>query len=176
LPSFLQIFGVALEAAADPDIQRPLSQRLLDSIHWFGEGVRETTDAARVIKYVTAMERLLMTQEHDDIAKIVAERTAAFCFAGDETQTLEQWRADASKIYDLRSRLVHGAMSPAAREVRDGAYLAAKLARFAILSVLNHFGEPGLKEDKISTKRLAKWFDSIVLASEALQAERQSGD
>jgi hypothetical protein len=166
---YLNVLGVAVESAVDPDLNRPLSRRVLDAIHWFGEGVRETTDAARVVKYVTALERLLMTREHDDIAKIVSNRTAAFCLVGDSTVTLEKWRSDARRVYDLRSRLVHGDLSPTAGQVRDGVYLSAKLARFAILSVIDHL-EQGLREDRVATRRLAKWFDTIVIASEEPEA------
>ena len=167
-------FGVALEAAVNPNLDRPLSRRVLDAVYWFGEGARETTDAARVVKYVTALERLLMTQEHGDIAKIVSDRAAAFCLIGDTTRTLQQWRVDALKTYNLRSRLVHGDMSPTSMDVASGVYLAGKMARLVLLSVLDHFGEQGLRAEKVATRRLAHWFDSIVQASEELEQQRRS--
>jgi len=170
---FIKLSGVALEIVVDPDLQRPVSRRVLDAIYWFGEGVRETGDAAKVVKYVTALERMLMTNEGDDIAKLVSERCAAFCLTSDEPITLEQWRAEALGLYELRSRLVHGDMSPLSKEVRSGARLGAKIARLVILAALRHLGEEGLHAERVSTSRLARWFDAIVSASEQFARERQ---
>ncbi len=169
---FVKLSGVALEIVVDPDRQRPVSRRVLDAIYWFGEGVREKGDAAKVVKYVTALERMLMTDERDDIAKLVSERCAAFCLTWDEHITLERWRADALGLYDLRSRLVHGDMSPLSKEVRSGARLGAKIARLVILAALRHLGEEGLRAERVSTSRLARWFDAIVLASKRVDGER----
>src|SRR5205085_2396212 len=63
----LELLGIALEAAVDPQMERPLSDRFLDAAHWFGEAVRESSPAAKVIKYVTALERMFMTDERDNI-------------------------------------------------------------------------------------------------------------
>jgi hypothetical protein len=172
---FLTNFGVALEAAANPELERPLSRRVLDAVYWFGEGVRDTTDAARVVKYVTALERLLMTEEHDDIAKIVSHRASAFCLVGDEARSLQDWRDDAVLAYDLRSRLVHGDISPTSADVANGVHIAARLARFVILSVLNHFALTGLRMENVAARRIARWFDHIVQASEELEKKRRAG-
>ena len=51
----LRFCGLALEAAVDPDLDRPLSRRFLDAAAWFGEAVREESPAAQVVKYVTAL-------------------------------------------------------------------------------------------------------------------------
>jgi hypothetical protein len=170
---FLTNFGAALEAAANPEIQRPLSRRVLDAVYWFGEGVRDTTNAARVVKYVTALERLLMTEEHDDIAKLVSQRASAFCLIGNEARTLQDWRDDAVLAYDLRSRLVHGDISPTSADVASGVHVVARLSRFVILSALNHFAATGLRTEQVATKRLARWFDHIVQASEELEERRR---
>jgi hypothetical protein len=171
---FLKFCGVALEAAVDPGLQRPISRRVLDAIYWFGEGVRETSDAARIVKYVTVIERMLMTEEHDDISKVVSERCAAFCSISKEPLGLARWKEDVLTLYNLRSRLVHGDMSPLSGEVRDGVHLGEKISRFAILSVLRHFGEDGLRAESVPTKRLARWFDAIVMASQQLDVERSA--
>jgi hypothetical protein len=171
---FLTNFGVALEAAANPEVNRPLSRRVLDAVYWFGEGVRDMTDAARVVKYVTTLERLLMTQEHDDIAKIVSDRASAFCLVGDDARTLQDWRDDATLAYELRSRLVHGDISPTSADVVNGLHIVASLTRFVILSVLNHFAAVGLRTENVAARRLARWFDHIVQASEELDERRRT--
>jgi hypothetical protein len=160
---YLDMVGIALESAVDPTLNRPLSRRVLDAMYWFGEAVRETTDAARIVKYVTALERMLMTQEHDDIANTVSDRCAAFCLVGDDRKTLAQWKVETLSLYNLRSRLVHGDMSPLSPEVVEGVHQAAQISRMAILSAMNHFNDrDGLRQENISNKRLAQFFDWIV--------------
>ena len=114
-----------------------------------------------------------MTQEHDDISSVVSRRCAAFCLTFGIDRSLAEWKSDATKLYNLRSRLVHGDMSPLTPEVQEGAYLGANLARQTILSVMHHFGTDGLNAERVSTKRLAKWFDAVVAASEQFDRERQ---
>jgi hypothetical protein len=160
---YLDLLGIALENLINPNLERPLSRRLLDAIYWFGEAVRETSSAAKIVKYVTALERMLMSREHDDIAKIVSDRSAAFCWIGDSGKSLETWRNETLSLYDLRSRLVHGDMSPLSLDVFTGVHVAARISRMAILSAMNHFAEnDGLRQRKVPNKRLARWFDSIV--------------
>jgi hypothetical protein len=164
----LDLCGIALECAVDPNLDRPASRRVLDAVQWYGEGVRETTDGARVVKYVTALERMLMTRKHNNIniAKVVSERAAAFCSVNDLKMPLEQWKRDILRVYDLRSRLVHGDMSPQSRDVVEGVHLGATIARLSILSALNHIGEAGLKSERVPNSRLAVWFDAIVRQSQ----------
>jgi hypothetical protein len=161
----LNLCGIVLESAANPTLDRPVSRRVLDAIQWFGEGVRETTGGAKVVKYVTALERMLMTREHDNIADVVANRAAAFCSVSDLKLPLEKWKADALRLYDLRSRLVHGDMSPQCKDVAVGVRLGERIVRLAILGVLNHIEEAGLKAGTISNARLSRWFDEIVRLS-----------
>jgi hypothetical protein len=169
---FLDYIGIAMEVAVNPNLSRPISQRVLDAIYWFGEAVRETADAARIIKYATALERMLMTSEHDDIGKYVSERCAAFCWVGDPKKALEEYKAETESLDDLRSRLVHGDLSPLAPQVAEKVDGASTLTRLAILSVLNHFSDQGgLTAENVSNKRLAKWFDHYVELSKRCTAE-----
>jgi hypothetical protein len=162
---FLDLIGIALEAAVNPNLQRPLSRRLLDAIYWFGEAVRESTDAARIVKYVTALERMMMTQERDDIAGVVSDRVAAFIWIDNRSKTLAEWKAVVARLYDLRSRLVHGDMSPGAMDVSENVGTAAHITRMSILSALHHFGATGMRAEKVPRKQLGAWFDNIVSLS-----------
>jgi|GEM_PF-972125 len=158
----LELCGVALEAAVDPDLDRPLSRRLLDAAQWFGEAARDESPSTRVVKYVTALERMLMTEEHDDITTTVSLRLASLCAVLGDPDDFERWRLNSRDTYDLRSRLVHGSLSPGAAAVRAGVGKAARLSESGILFALSNFGEDGLRADKISTVRIAKWFDGLV--------------
>ncbi len=70
----IRLCGVALEAAINPDLNRPLSWRFLDAARWFGEAAREESPSTAVVKYATALERLVMTEERGDISSIFAVR------------------------------------------------------------------------------------------------------
>lgn len=167
----LELCGVALEAAVDPDLDRPLSRRLLDAAQWFGEAARDESPSTRVVKYVTALERMLMTEEHDDITTTVSLRLASLCAALGDHEDFERWRLNTRDTYDLRSRLVHGSLSPGAPAVRAGVGKAARLSESGILFALSNFGEDGLRADKISNARIARWFDGLVaLVQEHLAA------
>lgn len=155
----LGLCGTALRSIVEPEIERPLSHRFLDAAQWFGEAVRETSKAAKVVKYVTALERILMTDEKADITTTVSSRAAAFCYAIPSKSSLNAWKSEAQRAYAIRSKLVHGSMSPEADEVHEGIRLAAKVSDASIHSVLAALGEEGLLAEKVSAKRLAKWFD-----------------
>lgn len=156
---FQSLFSVALEAVVCPDLERPLSRRFLDAAQWFGEACREKSPATRTVKFVTALERMLMTEERDDITSLVSERVAALCF--DLNTTRAEWTEKAKAAYDLRSRLVHGSISPRAPEVKKGADIAAEVTEAALMRAIEAFGVDGLRSEGITSKKLASWFQHL---------------
>ncbi|MBP0629981.1 HEPN domain-containing protein [Cupriavidus sp. AcVe19-1a] len=152
--------AVALEAAVDPDLERPLSRRFLDAAQWFGEASRDSSPATRTVKFVTAIERMVMTEERDDITSVVAERVAALCF--DAEKSREAWREKAKEAYNLRSRLVHGSISPRAPKLRRGAGIAAEVAEATLRRALEAFGIDGLRAESLKSERLARWFQELL--------------
>lgn len=158
----LSLCGLALETAVDPDLARPISRRFLDAAQWFGEASRDERSATRVVKYVTALERMVMTDEMDDIARVVSERVAALCCDRADASDRQKWRDDARRIYGLRSRLVHGSMSPGDPDIESGAWLAAHVGEETLLSALGALGNEGLEAEAVSTKRLARWYGGVV--------------
>jgi hypothetical protein len=166
--------GVALEAAVNPDLIRPLSRRFLDAALWFGQAVREESPAASAVKYVTAIERILMTEEKDDISRIVSDRLSAVCAYAYEGQQggrdRADWYSDVRLAYGLRSKLVHGSMSPSSEEVYRGVSLGAKLCEAALLAVLVPWAERGLRDDTVTSRRLAEWFGRVIAAAPPLTA------
>jgi hypothetical protein len=158
----LELCGVALEAAIDPTIDRPLSDRFLDAAHWFGEAVRERAPAAKVIKYVTALERMFMTDERDNIADTISQRVAAFCFDPSVPGDFERLEAKSRRAYDVRSKLAHGSMSPRDTAAYEGVRIGAELSKDALLNGLAAFTADGLREEGISPRKVARWFQSCV--------------
>jgi hypothetical protein len=165
----LRLFGVALESAVDPILIRPMSERFLDAARWYGEAVRETSSAAKVIKYVTALERMFMTDEKDNIADTVARRVATFCFAPTVVGDYERWQRDTRRAYDLRSKLAHGSMSTSDPLVHEGVRLGGEIARESLLAGLAAFRDHGLRQSEISRKQTARWFEDCVRHGKALR-------
>lgn len=85
-----------------------LADRLIDAFYWFGDASRDDNKSAQIIKLVTAMERLV-TLDKDAITDNFRERIA--CTIAIYHGDLDRWKNDLTKIYDLRSTLVHGSRS-----------------------------------------------------------------
>jgi hypothetical protein len=154
--------GIALEQAVNPALQRPLSERLLDAMQWYGEAVRETSQGAKAVKYVTALERMVMTDEKDDIASLASSRVAALCLDEPTVECRDRWQNEVRRAYDIRSRLVHGSVSPTSEIVFDGVRLGSQLARSTLLSAAKLLGERGLRDEEATNRDLARWYDQIV--------------
>lgn len=154
--------GIALEQAVNPALQRPLSERLLDAMQWYGEAVREPSHGAKAVKYVTALERMVMTDEKDDIASLVSSRVAALCLEEPTVQCRDRWQVDVRRAYDIRSRLVHGSVSPTSEIVFEGVRLGSQLARSTLLNAVRLIGAKGLRDEAATNRDLARWFDGMV--------------
>ena len=167
----LDLCGTAVECATNPDLKRPLCHRFLDAARWFGEATREESRSAAVVKYVTALERMLMTEEKDDISKTMSDRLGAICFLGLGQKSIEKWAADALLAYEVRSRLVHGSMRPDDPEISRVLGLCMHLGEFALLSTIALVGEKDLRAEKMSTKLLANWFARIMAFAKDRETE-----
>ena len=55
----IALMGVAVEMVHKGPRPAPMAQRFLDAAAWYGEAVRDDFAASSVVKYVTAMERIL---------------------------------------------------------------------------------------------------------------------
>lgn len=154
--------GIALEQAVNPALRRPLSERLLDTMQWYGEAVREASPGAKAVKYVTALERMVMTDEKDDIASLVSSRVAALCLDEPTVRCRDRWQDEVRRAYEVRSRLVHGSVSPTSEIVFEGVRLGSQLARSTLLSAAKLLGERGLRDEKATNRHLARWYDQMV--------------
>lgn len=170
----LDLFGAALESAVDPRLDRPLSERFLDAALWFGEAVRESSRAAKVIKYVTALERLVMTDEKDDITSQVAARVSAICVDPAAPDSREQLRKEAERAYSLRSKLAHGSLSPKSDQIFEGVKLGAKLCELTLINALAIFGFQGLRAENLTRSDVVAGFQAIIARADRLAASKQT--
>lgn len=155
------LFGLAIEHGTDVANPAPLSQRILDALMWFGEAVRDEFQAARIVKYVTSIERLLVTEEKDEelVEKLSRRGASVLC-------TLEGYDFDESfqrlkKVYNLRSELVHGSRSPVDPRMAEGEREAEILARHVLFGFIGFTGDQGLRETDLPKKQLSENFRKL---------------
>jgi hypothetical protein len=151
-----------LETIVDPAVKRTLGSRLLDSAAWFGDAVREESPAAQIIKAVTALERLVLTSEHEDIKKTVSQRGAAIRYDPADAKTFEELESDLAEAYVMRSRLAHGSLSPFDPDA--AAFAPACLHRIeqVICWGLGLFESHGLFDRELTNRQLAEGFDDLI--------------
>ncbi len=138
-PFFFQAAGSALFACIDPEQSTDLNQRFLDALTWYGQAVSEVFPSAQVIKFVAALERLTVTKKVSDLTETVSKRTALLLGHGESREAFERLYADTKKVYDCRSGLMHGSISPLDKRVAAIAPLAERLTRDMLLRSLDLF-------------------------------------
>jgi hypothetical protein len=114
-----------------------VSARFLDSLHWYGDAVVETNQAAALTKYVFALERAtpLRKKFRRPASKGTTLGNRAAIFWKDQPEPLWHWTARIQAIYRERSHLVHGSLSPFRADpllLSD----AAKVTRMLLLGML----------------------------------------
>ena len=159
---FFETAARTLDCLIDPERSTHLKQRFLDALAWYGDAVSENSPAAQVVKYVSAIERMTGTGiEHDEqgnergVTKIVTRRSTIFYHHASD-KTYESCKTEISKIYNCRSNLVHGSISPFDESVSEMAYRAEQVARLILLGGLDFFNCLGLDNSDISVKDLKR--------------------
>ncbi len=124
--------GSALKLIVDPVEGDHLQQRLIDAMNWFGDAATDSNASSSVIKYISAIERLLFGRFEKGRTKIFAGRVKGILevFNCDEDRHAYQ---QALKVYETRSALVHGDKSPSDDTVHEMLYLTAELSRLCLL-------------------------------------------
>jgi len=157
----LALIGCAIEAGCGLPHPAPLAQRFLDAVSWFGEAVRDPFRASRLIKYVTAIERILSTKNEEKLAETLADRGSAMAMIV-EGDSREVMRRKFKSVYDLRSRLVHGSRSPHDLGLGQGLIDAEQLTRSVLFGALLFFKEEGLRAKKVNIKSLDRGFGRLT--------------
>jgi len=149
--------GRTLRPLADPSLDWPLATRFREAASWFGKGVTEGSHAVRILDFVTAIERAVVAGDHPEVGRSVTRR-AALLGAAAEGGDPADWLRRAGDIYEIRSQIVHGALSPFAPEAAAMAPRVAALARAALCGALDFFETLGLTRGRISRERLEAEF------------------
>ncbi|MDH5555912.1 MAG: HEPN domain-containing protein [Alphaproteobacteria bacterium] len=152
--------GRCLDPLVDPALNWPLADRFREAASWFGEGVTETYRAARILAFVTAIERAVVPGDHADVWRAVTRRAAVLA-RDSEGGNLADWLDIARKIYEIRSQIVHGGLSPFAPEVGAMAPAGASIARAVLQGALAFYETLGLTHAEYSAERLEKDFRAL---------------
>jgi hypothetical protein len=146
----------------DPDLVRPLGLRFTEAVSWYGQAVRETSAAASIIKAVTALERLVTVQKGTSTTRVVTERNAAMSYDPRDNDRLDDLIAKMESIYDLRSRLAHGTLSPFDREVRNRRFEVLKLAERSLINGLGFLDMDGAFDKTLSRAQVTGTLDNLI--------------
>lgn len=130
--------GSAIGVLCDPRPIFNLHQRLLDSIHWFGDAATEPEPTSRIIKFTSGIERLIFGKfqrgQKIQFAKRLQEITRYF-FGVEETNIYQK----AISVYTARSALLHGDWSPRHQDAHELAGFAEHLCYFSIIGMAELF-------------------------------------
>lgn len=160
----LAAIGPLVGALASGELPPPLCQRILDALSWFGQAIDELSPGAAIVKFVSAIERLTQCGKKDDdgsVARIFRERAGALSFDF-EHPDLENWRRQCGDLYSLRSKIVHGDVSPLAHEVAAAVKPAEHLTRWVVIRALDFFVYLGVQNPDWSARKLDAAFDRFV--------------
>ena len=161
--NWLDRAGRCLQPVVDPALHWPLADRFRQAASWFGEGATESYRAARILAFVTSIERAVVPGDHAEVWRAVTRRAAVLALET-EGGHLEGWIDRATKIYEIRSQIVHGGVSPFAPQAGALETAAAGLARATLHGVLAFYESLGLTRAKYSADRLEKDFRTLEAA------------
>lgn len=139
----------------------PLCARFIDALSWYGDAVSEQSYAAKIVKFVTSIERITGTGIEMDskgnlergVTEIVTNRSSILYSLATE-ESLADSLKKVSKIYDCRSELVHGSLSPFDASCVSYAHKAGEISRMVLLVGLSYFFSLGTGELIMNQKQL----------------------
>lgn len=137
--------GIRISQAS---IRNPLEEAIARSIYWFSDAHRDSALTMQFIKYWSCVE-VFFSIEKDEIIKSISSGLSGVLIYGGFNFFLEEkssyLKSRISKLYDLRSRAVHGAAHYHVTE-RDVADLSQWVA-WLIVNMLS-FTKRGYKDPK----------------------------
>lgn len=180
---YLPLAARALEFSASLDGPPPLCTRFVDALYWFGDAIAERSPAAKIVKFVSAIERVTGTGEEKDkpgnkrgVTEIVTVRAAIFHSIACKTSFAKSKR-EITRIYRNRSDLVHGSVSPFDEKLMAHVTKAHEATRMILLVALDFFDHIGLGKADLTDQKLEEYF--LVLeqkhAPDIQAAKAQSG-
>jgi hypothetical protein len=157
----------ALDLCSTFEEPPPLCTRFMDALHWFGEAVAEKSSAAPIVKCVTAIERICGTGIEKDslgnvrgVTDIVTSR-AAILYSVLEQVPFNQARDEITDIYDCRSDLVHGSVSPSDENIGMKVHRTHEITRSVLFAALDYYSTLGFDNPALNTSGLRAAFKKL---------------
>jgi hypothetical protein len=153
---YLTATSSTLYTLINPERSTPLGQRFVDALSWYGQAVIEPMESAKIVKYVAALERLTITKDVATLNQTVSTRTALLTYyenKEDKNQALKEAKKKALKIYDWRSKLMHGSGSPFDKKLEEISDLAETITRRALLRGIDLFFSLGHELKRVATDK-----------------------
>jgi len=137
----MKLAGVTIRQLIDTMPRAPLSEKWLGALLWYGQGVSESSDSAKIVKYVAALEQLTITKKktEDEISKTVISRTEFLCDEILEQDQTGETLTVIKNMYKYRSELLHGQISPSNKKIRLTASSAGRVTQQALFRALHFF-------------------------------------
>jgi hypothetical protein len=132
--------GKALQTITERADAQMAAARYLDAAAWYADAATETRQPAAILKYLTAVERLLWTGEAGGVTRRLSERAAALCFTIDPWN-FEELTKEIRSAYDLRSGIVHGRIRNDDPKIVRNYWLCERIARDLLITWLDRYGD-----------------------------------
>jgi hypothetical protein len=105
-------------------------QRFLDSLSWHGDAIAEPDAQARILKFWTAIERVVSLKNGDPVT-----RRAAVMSVADLADFAKRFQ-QCQKLYSIRSNILHGTQPYHAAGSVEAAFQAERLSQLVLLGYL----------------------------------------
>ncbi len=145
----------------------PLVIRFISSLTWYGDAVSETSSASKVIKFVSAIEGVTGTGIEKDeqgnefgVTDIVVRRSSLL-YSLATRLPIDKSKRKIGDIYEVRSNLVHGSLSPFDDSCVTAAIESEEVSRMVLLSGLDFFDSLKIDDKKWSRRNLRKEFQKL---------------
>jgi hypothetical protein len=142
----------------------PLCARLMDALAWFGDAIAERSSAAKIVKFVNAIERVCGTgREFDSAGKargvtdIVLTRSSIFYSVITE-KSFSDAKREIAEIYQCRSDLVHGSVSPFDDKIASQVARTDRVTNVVLLAAIDYYKTLGLEDRALDKNGLRAEF------------------
>lgn len=164
--------GKALQYMANRADPPMAAARYLDAAAWYADAATDSRRPAAIVKYLTAMERLLWTGEEGGVTRRLSSRAAALCFSIDPWN-FEELTGEIRRAYALRSDIVHGRIHNDDPKIDRNYWLCDRVSRDLIVTWLSRYGD-GFDIETTLAKLKAHLDGFVAEVTEETEARRQA--
>lgn len=131
----------------------PITKVIKDCLHWFGNGLNESIESAKIFNFVTVLESSLKKKgEKTELKQRVSDRCALLL--GKDFEERKRIAYEISNIYDVRSTVVHtGAIVGDSNMAKLAQYYARNVLQELIKRNTEYKGNFDLFIEEIDNKK-----------------------